>query len=435
MRIRSMGRRVSLVLLMALPFLVSQAAWADGTTVRVIMQKHPAVDVLQQMIPDFEKQTGLAVELTEIPQDQMNTKVQLSLASGTDDYDVVMLDDMRLGQFKSADWVVSLKPYLSDPAWTDAKKFAYDDFLKGFVASASIGGEPFALPFYGESSFLMYNKDMFAKAGIKAPPATFAELEKDAKLLTKKSANQFGIAMRGQRSINWYMWSGFAYGMGGGWFDASGKPILDKAETVKATDLYGRLLREYGPPGAANFDWNDVQVAMQQGTVAMIIDATNFAPRLEDPTQSKVVGKVGYAMVPAGPSGAFPSIYSAIISIPKTSPNKRAAWEFLKWVTSSQVQLKSALSVGRLDVTRRSVWQDPAFIKKYNTGGGIIAAATSAFDKAIGEYLPRATQFGDVANEIGIAISSVIAGQDAAQAMKSAQDRVVKALPDGIVTY
>ena len=300
---------ISVLLVLAFT-LASAGVFAGGAkeavTIRAATQKHPAIDALKELLPLFQKQTGITVEINDLPQDQLNGKVELSLASGTGEWDIVMMDHMRIPRYVKAGWIESLTPYIGDPRLTDAKSFAYDDILKGFVNAASVNGKLYAMPFYGESTMLMYNKEMFQAAGIMAPPKNMQELGEDAKKLTNADKKQYGIAMRGARSINWYPWSGFAYAFGGGWLGSDGKPDFNSPENIQATDLFAKLIRDYGPPGAANFDWNDVQISMQQGTVAMIIDATNFGPRLENSKDSIVVGKVGYAMVPGRAKGFIP---------------------------------------------------------------------------------------------------------------------------------
>ena len=331
---------------------------------------------------------------------------------------------MRIPRYVNAGWVESLTGFIDDPRMTDKKSFNYDDILKGFVNAASVNNKLYAMPFYGESTMLMYNKELFAAANLAGPPKTMKDLEAYAAKLTDPSKKQYGVALRGARTINWYPWSGFAYGFGGQWVDSNGKAAFNTPETIEATRLFAKLIREYGPPGAANFDWNDVQISMQQGTVAMIIDATNFGPRLENPQDSIVVGKVGYAMVPAGTAGRFPSIYSAAMGIPTSSLHKADAWEFLKWATSKDIQLRTALMVDRLDVTRKSVWDDPKFREKYKYQE-MINITIQSLDEAIAEYLPRIPEFGDIANILGVAINNAIAGEDAKTALDAGMKEAI----------
>jgi ABC-type glycerol-3-phosphate transport system substrate-binding protein len=395
----------------------SKSASPSTETITIAAQQHPAVDALQQLLPTFEKETGIKVNLDILPQEQLNTKVQMAMASNSSDYDVIMIDDMTTGQYAKANWIVPLNKFMNDPKLTDANQFKYNDFLKGFVNALSINNQQYGLPFYGESMVLMYNKDMFAKAHIANPPSTMDELVADAQKLTGNG--QYGIALRGARSINWYPWAGFLMAYGGHWL-VDNKPTINTPEAIQATQVYANLINKYGPPGGANFDWNQVQLSMQQGQVAMIIDASNFGPRLEDPTQSKVVGKVGYAMVPSGPAGRFPSVYTTGLCIPAGSKHQDAAWKFINWATSQDFQLQSAMIEGRLDVTRQSVWQDPKFQAKYNNQE-MVQSSIQSMNEANPDYLPRIPQFSQLSSIVGIAINKVITGTDAKTALDEAQ--------------
>ncbi|KLU59074.1 putative ABC transporter-binding protein precursor [Peptococcaceae bacterium CEB3] len=401
----------------------SSASTAKQVTIHVACQEHPDVDALKELLPSFEKQYGVKVDLNVLPQQQLNTKVEIALASNSSDYDVIMMDDMQTAQYAKAGWIVPLDTFINNTSLTNKSKFNESDFLKGFLKVLAVNGTQYALPFYGESTMLFYNKEMFSKAGISAPPQNMQELEADAAKLTGNGV--YGIALRGSRDINWYPWAGFLFAFGGHWLDANGKPTLNSPAAVQATQLYGKLISKYGPPGGASFDWNQVQLSMQQGKAAMIIDASNFGPRLEDPKESKIVGKVGFAMVPAGPAGRFPSVYTAGLAIPKGSKHQADAWKFIEWATSKQTQLESAMKVSRADVTRQSVWEDPAYTQKYNNKD-MMQIAVKSMNLANPDYLPRIPQFNKLSSIVGIAVSKVIAGTNAQTAMNQAQDAAIQ---------
>jgi len=85
--------------------------------------------------------------------------------------------------------------------------------------------------------------------------------------------------------------------------------VLDSKEQIAALDLYAKLLRQYAPPGVVNFNWYECSASFMQGQVAIYMDGVNFASQFEDAAKSKVVGKVGYAVLPSGPGGHFSPIY------------------------------------------------------------------------------------------------------------------------------
>ncbi len=111
---------------------------------------------------------------------------------------------------------------------------------------------------------------------------------------------------------------------------------LQLEEGVKAFDLYGRLLRLYGPPGSENNHWYEASSIMGQGKAAMYTEFDSISAFVEDPEKSKVKGKMGYAMFPKGPSGK-PGTMATVwgLGIPKNSKNPKAGWLFLQWATST----------------------------------------------------------------------------------------------------
>ncbi|REK66611.1 MAG: sugar ABC transporter substrate-binding protein [Cohnella sp.] len=387
----------------------------ETVEITAAMQQHTAVDAIQAMLPEFEKQTGIKVKFDILPQEELHSKTELALASNSGQYDVIMMDMMFTSQYSKANWLAPLDDLISQNEAT----IQSSDFLSGFYDAFKNDGKTYGLPFYGESTMLMYNKEIFQAAGIEKPPATIDELVEDAKKLTKDG--KYGIALRGMRGegMNIYIWAGFYNAFGGKWLK-DGQPDINSPEAVKATEVYRDLIKNYAPPGGANFSWDQVQLALQQGTVAMAIDATNFAPRLENPENSKVVGKIGYAMVPSGPAGASPSVYTAGLVIPKSSSHIDAAFQFISWATSKEVQLKTAIDGMRGDVTRKSVWEDESYKNKYSYPGWIDVTVKS-MDQADPDYRPRIVEWKRMGDRLGIAVSETLAGRDVKTALDAAQ--------------
>jgi multiple sugar transport system substrate-binding protein/sorbitol/mannitol transport system substrate-binding protein len=394
----------------------------ESVTITAAVQKHSAIDAIQALLPQFEEETGIKVVFEVLPQEEQDAKVELALASNSDQYDVILLDHMFTPKYAKANWIEDLTPYIDK----NKETIKLDDFMKGYVDALSVDGKVYALPVYGESTMLMYNKEMFEKAGIAHPPTTFDELKEDAAKLTKNG--QYGIALRGQRGsgMNIYTWAGFFNAFGGQWL-VDGKPEVNSDASIKATQLYTELITKYGPPGAANFSWDQVQLAVQQGTVAMAIDATNFAARLENPENSKVVGKIGYAMVPKGPNGSSPSSATRGFAIPKASKNKEAAFQFIQWALSEEIQKKTAIEGLRADTTRISVWNSPEYKEKFNfDNGNWIKVAVDSMNQGKADYRPRIPEWKEMGDRLGVAVSSALAGQDVKTALDNAQHDIEK---------
>lgn len=419
---RTMMKLTTALAMAAMPLAGTRAVLAqENETVRVIMQSHPATDALRALAPAWTEQTGIEVQIEDLGAEQLLDKLRLNLSAGTDEYDVIGLFLDLVAQYESADWLVPLQAVAPDLV-------SDDDFIQSFVEGLSNDGNVVGVPFYGESTTLTYNKDMFAEAGLDAPPTTFEELRDYAAQLTDPSKNQYGITLRGLRSGQnlIYIWTGFFKGFGGEYFDDDLNPIFNSEAGVQAAEYYADLINNYAPPGTGSAAWDVVQGHMQQGLAAMNIDATNFGIQFEDSEKSLVAGKIGYAPVPKGPAGAFPSLFTYGLAIPKSSTRQESALEFLKWATGPEFQLASVEEQTRGDVTRTSTWEAMAEMDRYGFDDGAWATMTrDAMSQGDPDYRPRLPEWPAAADIISIAISSVIAGEaEAQEALDAAAEEV-----------
>ena len=136
-----------------------------------------------------------------------------------------------------------------------------------------------------------------------ALPETLEDMASLAEKLTDPKEGIYGFVGRGLRNANMTLWTNFFLNYGGEFLDAKGNIQTDGPEAIEATKLYQRLLTKPAPPGVAGFNWMESMASFTQGRAAMWIDGVGWAPPVEDPNASRVVGKVGYALVPRGPEG------------------------------------------------------------------------------------------------------------------------------------
>ncbi len=426
---RTFVKKMVISLLICIPMFVmavnplfSQAQKFKGITITAAMQSHNATTRLQEFLPEFEAATGIKVIFDVLPQSELFKKVETTFVTGSSDYDVTMTLIVNVARYARAKWIEPLDSYIA--ANPD---IGMDDFMPGFISSQQYQGKIYGLPFYGESSCLMYRKDLLAAAKIKVPE-TMDELLAASKALTKDGV--YGICLKGNRdqASNGYIWPMFLHSFGGEYFDKNHKPIFNGPEGQKATQLFADLMK-YAPPGAVNMTWNEVQVAIAQGQAAMTIDATNFAPVFETGSTSKVAGKIGYAPVPRGPKGRYPAIAVASLNINSNSKHKDAAFEFIKWATSAELQKKMASNGVRPDVTRNSVFEDPVYQKVYNWDNGNWYRTTQQMMKEMrGDYRPiYYPEWVEIGNAIAIKVQQVFIGEKTAeQALNEAAQDVYK---------
>ncbi|MCX7028240.1 MAG: sugar ABC transporter substrate-binding protein [Spirochaetes bacterium] len=426
---KSNKRTIVALLCAAMALLVISPVAAQkykGVTITAVMQDHNATKRLKEFLPEFEAATGMKVMFDVLPQAELFKKVETGFVAGSDDYDVTMTLIVNVSRYARAKWIEPLDKYIAAN-----KDMNADDFMPGFINSQQYQGKTYGLPFYGESSILMYRKDLLDAAKVKVPQ-TMDELLAAAKVLTKD--NVYGIVLKGNRdqASNGYLWPMFLHSWGGEYFDKNHKPIFNGPEGQKATAFFAELMK-YAPPGSVNMGWNEVQVAVSQGQAAMTIDATNFATVFETGSTSKVTGKIGYAPVPKGLKGRYPAIAVASLNINATSKQKDASFAFINWATSAELQKKMASSGIRPDVTRDSVFEDPTYQKVYDWDNGNWYKSTQQMMKEMrGDYRPvYYPEWVQIGNAIAIKVQSVFTGEKtSAQAMDEAANDVSKIMKD-----
>ena len=385
-----------------------------GTNIYVAIRSLPETDFIISHTAEFTRQTGIKVHYVLYPELQLREKEVMDLVSGQGAYDVIALDCVYVSEFAGKGWLVPLDDLLKP-------EYDTEDFMTKILDLFRHNGKLYGLPVYSEITHLMYRKDIFKERGINVPQ-TFDELEKVAAQLYNPP-KLYGIAMRGLRGdgMNVYTWASFFRGFGGKFFDKDWHPIFNNEVGVKATEYYADLLRKYGPPGVSSYSWDDVQSAFTSGITAMIIDANNFMTRIENPAKSKIVGKIGYALIPAGPAGRFPGIYSMGLGVSaigaKTEREKLASAEFVQWATSYDIQLDSALQLGVVSSARRSVFNNPAFIARFDNVSypGWRSSTVKSYEVAMPQFRPLIPEWREFGNLLGIAIEEVISGQKSAK--------------------
>lgn len=396
-----------------------------GTQLRVLLNKHPWQAGIEPYLKDFEALTGIKLIVEVYPEDQFRAKTLVELASGASSIDVFMTMPAQEGlKYMRAGWYQPVDAFLKDPSLT-APDYNWNDFLDKTRDAMVIEGKLIGPPIQVENASLMYRKDVFRKYNVKVP-TTLNELEAAAKALNGKVMTDdgqpgYGFVARGKRAAATSQFAGMLHAMGGTWLTPSREPAINSEEAIKAIDMWGRLLRLYGPPGSENNHWYEASSIFSQGKAATYLDANSLWPVIEDPQKSKVIGKVGYAVFPKGPKGQ-PGATVAVwgLGMPKSSKNQKAAWLFMQWATNKEQVFKVQSEKGVLGC-RDSVWKDPK-------GKGKVPADLAeslAQGSKIGTPLwnPPVVAVAEVRDAIGAAIVTSIQGGDVrAAANKAAAD-------------
>ncbi len=395
-----------------------------GTTIRVMANKNASGEAIQALVPDFEKLTGIKVQYETFTEDQYRQKVLLELAAGTGSVDVIHTATSNEGlKFWKSGWYEPLDDYLKNAKLTDPN-FDLADISKPALRGNTFDGKLVALPTTQQTTMLYYRKDVFDKLKLKVPE-TFEELEAAAKKLNNmEEAGQkmVGIVLRGKKAAATSQWAPYLFGFGGTWLK-DGKPVISSSEAVKAFDFYGSLLRNYGPPGAVNYHWYECISLFVQGKAAMYTDVSNRIFFFEDPAKSQVVGKVGYALFPAGPAGRRPTMEVWSMAVSSKSKKKEAAYLFVEWAASKENVLKMHLKGA--PSARASSWKDPKFIAEQKHKDWVDASLKS-LDIATTDWNPPVLAVSEVRDALGEAIVSSILGENVKAAADKANTEFAK---------
>jgi len=394
-----------------------------GQTISAAMLLQLETNLLEKQIGDFEKLTGIKVTLYKYPELELHQKVLVDLAAHAGKFDVVELDMMFIPQYATAGYLEPLDKYLNGPLG-DIDWYNPSGFVQASWEAGHYNNDLYALPYTIETANTFYREDLLRQIGAN-PPDDLCDFWQTAKKLNQLP-NIAGVGLRGLKGqgMNVVWWAMFLKAYGGTFFKnfpTDMHPNLTSPESLAATKYYADILQKFGPKGVATWGWEELLSAMQQGKVAMGINAQNEAPELEDPAKSKTAGKWGITLLPKGPICRPGYIFSFLLGMNKASQHKGPAWLFLQWATSYEAVAPRVGVTG--GTVRRAVLKSPEFREKvsYMCGGKFAEVIEKAFAMGDPELRPRFKHWREMGDRIGIAIQQAIAGADVKKVMEEAQ--------------
>ncbi|MDR2931151.1 MAG: sugar ABC transporter substrate-binding protein [Propionibacteriaceae bacterium] len=394
----------------------SPTGGSDGgsTTLYVTLANHVWTDKIKSAIPEFESQTGLKVELTQLGEDQLSAQYNTKLNSGTSEIDVMMFRPLQEGKmFAKNGWLADLSDDVtSDSAWN------WSDFQAAPVAATTVDSAVVGVPIITEREVLYYRTDLLAEAGLKVP-TTMDELRQAATTIHQAHPEVAGFVARTNVSAAVTQFSSFLYSYGGDFFDSSGKASLDTPEALAAYEMYSGLLHDVGPANVStDMSWPDSMAIFQQGGAAFYTEADSLYTNATDAAKSKVADSVGFAQLPAGPAGSKPyNIPSWALGMNANSQNQANAWKFIQWATSKDMTL--TIQQAGVPSARTSVWEDPSGISSYPKD--LAAAIVASAKVGVGHDRPVVVQVAAAREIVGAPIVAGITGGDVAAAAQKAQ--------------
>lgn len=336
----------------------------DDKSIDVIMVGNPQMEDIKQLTADnFTKDTGITVNFTILPENEVRTKIEQDVNNGTGAYDVVTVGAYEVQNFQKQDLILEQQSYIDEDADFDAA-----DLLPPIVEALQVDGTAYATPFYGESSMLMYRKDLADAAGVTiSERPTWDEVAAAAAKMDDDQAGVAGICLRGLPGWGemFAPLTTVVNTFGGTWFNEDWSAGVDSPEFTEAVEFYINLIKEHGEADPASAGFSECQTAFLNGNAAMWYDATSGAGPLEA-EGSKVAGKVAYAYAPTKEAEGKPSgwLWTWSWAIPKTSKSADDAWEFISWASSKEYEQLVGEELGWSSVPdgkRLSTYEEPKY--------------------------------------------------------------------------
>jgi sorbitol/mannitol transport system substrate-binding protein len=334
---------------------------AQQTSVTIAAVNNPDMLELKKLSAKFlEQHPDITLNWVIVEENILRQRVTTDVSTGSGQFDLVFIGLYEAPIFAKRTWL--------QPIGELSSEYDIEDVFKSLRDGLSYDGKLYALPFYGESSYLMYRKDLLEQKGLKMPDQpTYEDIAKFAAALSDKEHGFYGLALRGQPGWgeNMATVDTMANSFGATWFDMDWHPTLDTPAWKNALSFYADLVKKYGPPGVTANGFNENLTLFSAGKAGMWIDATVAGGILENPKQSQVVGKVGYAPAPIAvtPNGSH-WLWSWAFAIPEKAKNAEGARKFAEWATSKQYIQLVANDLGWASVppgTRKSTYDNPDY--------------------------------------------------------------------------
>ena len=394
--------------------------------------------VMQKLSKVFEKQNpDIRLEWVILEENVLRARVTTDIATRGSQFDIMSIGTYETPIWGKRGWLTLLDDDL--PADYDIQ-----DVLKPIRDGLSYSGKLYALPFYGESSFTFYRKDLFDRAGLKMPEQpTYDDIARFARILHDPRNGIYGICLRGKPG--WGENMGFISTMvntfGGRWFDENWNPQLTTPEWRQALGFYMDLMRKYGPPGATSNGHNECRALFATGKCAIWIDATVAASYMYSPTDSRVVDKVAFAGAPVQKTANGSQwLWSWALGIPASSRHVKEAKRFIQWATSKAYVRLVAETEGWAAVppgTRKSTYDAPQYGKAAPFAGLTLKAILAADPihpsaKPVpytGIQFVAIPEFQSIGTQVGQLLAAALAGSTTLeQALQSSQQAVERTM-------
>ncbi len=419
-------RKTALTLALS-TMMATTASAADELTIAIVNNGH--MINMQKVAEAYTAETGVKLNWVSLEEGVLREQVTSDTATGGGEYDIINIGMQEAPIWGAAGWIEPL---------SFGAEYDVDDMLPAMRNGLSHEGTLYAAPFYGESSMVMYRKDLTDAAGVTIADNDSWDNIKTAVAAIHDPENEvYGACLRGKPGWG----DGMAYmttmanSFGAAWFDKDMRPTLETDEWKAAVSFYVDLLSNYGPPGSEGNSFNEILALYNEGKCGLWIDATIAASFL-------TVDGVAYAQSPnaGNPVGAN-WLWAWAMAVPAGSPNSEASMKFIEWATSKEY-IKAVADhpeFGWSKVptgTRASTYAYAEFQAAAPFASAEMAAIDSAAPEAtelkpyVGVQFAAIPEFPEVGNAVSQEIAAALSGaksvEDALAAGQKAADSIMR---------
>ena len=407
----------------------------DGvTTLTLATVNNPQMVDMQELADAFhEEHEDIRVEFVQMEENDLRDKVTTDISTGGGQYDIMTIGSYEVPIWAENGWLADLTEYSS------AEEYDVDDLMPPVRDALTVDDSLYAVPFYAESSFLMYNEEILDEAGLEVPEhPTWQEIAELAREVDDDDTT--GICLRGKPGWGelFAPLTTVVQTFGGNWYDEDWNAQVDGEGFTEAVQFYTDLVADAGESDPVSFGFTECLNLFTQGDAAFWYDATSAAGSVESADLSDVAGKIGYAHAPTVETEESGWLWAWNLAIPESSEKKDAAWEFMQWATSKEYVELVGNELGWSRVppgSRQSTYE----LAEYQEEAGAFADLTYDIMTSVDPTQPGVDpqpwtgiqyvtipEFQDVGNQVSQEIAEVFAGRASVEDALAAGQRIAQ---------
>ncbi|MBQ4832411.1 sugar ABC transporter substrate-binding protein [Pseudoalteromonas sp. MMG010] len=392
---------------------------------------------MKELSSDFEaKNPDIELKWVTLEENILRQRVTTDVATKGGQYDVMTIGTYEVPIWGKQSWLKELNNL--------GENYDVDDILPAIRSGLTVDNKLYAAPFYGESSMVMYRKDLMEKAGLTMPKAPSWDFIKTAaKAMNDKKAGVSGICLRGKAGWgeNVALITAMSNSFGARWFDENWKPQFNTPQWKATLQYYVDIMKEYGPAGSSANGFNENLALFQTGKCGIWIDATVAGAFVTNIVDSDVADKVGFALAPDNNLGKRGNwLWSWTLAVPASSKKSESAMKFISWATSKDYTQLVAKQKGWAKVppgTRTSLYKNSNYMESAPFAQITLESIESADPKNptvqpvpyVGMQFVAIPEFQGIGTAVGQQFSAALAGQMTVdQALQSSQRLVERAM-------